>query len=224
MMNLFKRLWQRIARCFVAGILAILPLVITVAIVVWVAEFVKAFLGPDTAMGQFLTSIGGNYLRDLAAPYVAGWIVVLAVVFALGVFVEFGAKTLLSRLADGLFKRIPLLGSIYGTSKQVVEMLDKKDDDALQGMSAVFCSFGKESGTQVLAFLVSPECYQLNGRDYHIVIIPTAPLPFGGAMLFVPTDQVKPADMPVDGLMSIYLSMGISAPQYMTVKQNQDVD
>ncbi len=216
MKNLITRLWKRIARCFVAGILAILPIVITVAIVVWVADFVKAFLGPDTALGGFLARIGGNFLRDSAAPYLAGWIVVLGVVFALGIFVEFGAKTLLSRLADSLFKRIPLIGSIYSTSKQVVEMLDKKDDDALQGMSAVFCFFGNETATGVLAFLVSPERFQLNGRDYHIVVIPTAPLPFGGAMLFVPVEQVKPADMPVDGLMSIYLSMGVSAPQYMT--------
>ena len=89
-------------------------------------------------------------------------------------------------------------------------------------MSAVFCFFGKEAATGVLAFLVSPERFRLNDRDYHIVIIPSAPLPFGGAMLFVPVEQVQPADMPVDGLMSIYLSMGISAPQYMKDKPTQE--
>ena len=213
-MEFVRQFAKRVTRCFVAGVLAILPLIITVAVVVWVADFLKGFLGPNTALGGFLAKVGGNYFRDFHAPYIAGWIVALAAIFAFGVLVEFGAKSLFSRTSDWLLKRIPLVGSIYSTSKQVVEMLDKKEDDAIQGMSAVFCYFG-DSGTAVLAFLVSPEKFRLDDRDYYIVIIPTAPLPFGGAMLFVPVDSTKPANMPVDGLMSIYLSMGLSAPQFM---------
>ena len=48
-----------------------------------------------------------------------------------------------------------------------------------------------------------------------MVIIPTAPVPFGGALLFVPADNIVPADMSVDAMMSIYLSMGISAPEHL---------
>ena len=132
MKDLIYRFWKRIARYFIAGVLTILPLVITVGIVIWVTDFLRAFLGPDTVIGKLLASIGGNYFRDLVAPYIVGWIIVLGVVFALGVLVEFGAKSMISRLGDGFLKRIPLIGSIYSTSKQVVEMLDKKEDDALQ--------------------------------------------------------------------------------------------
>jgi len=56
---------------------------------------------------------------------------------------------------------------------------------------------------------------QVQGRDYQMVIIPTAPVPFGGALLFVPADNIVPAEMSVDAMMSIYLSMGISAPEHM---------
>lgn len=215
MIEILTQFWKRMARYFVAGVLALLPLVITIAIVIWVTDFLKAFVGPDTVVGGLLANLGGNYFRDLIAPYIAGWVVVLGLVFATGVLVELGAKSIFNRIGDSVLKRIPLIGSIYSTSKQVVEMLDKKDDDALQGMSAVFCYFGKDSASAVLAFLVSPDVFEMNGSKYHIVIIPSAPLPFGGAMMFVPVEKVKPADMPVDGLMSIYLSMGISAPQYM---------
>jgi uncharacterized membrane protein len=34
-------------------------------------------------------------------------------------------------------------------------------------------------------------------------------------LLFVPADNVLEANMSVDGLMSIYVSMGVTAPQYM---------
>ena len=36
-----------------------------------------------------------------------------------------------------------------------------------------------------------------------------------GGILFVPAANVQDVDMTVDGLMSIYLSMGITAPQFV---------
>ena len=49
---------QRIMGYFLAGILAVLPVVITVAVVVWVAELMKGYIGPDTLIGS-----GFMYLR-----------------------------------------------------------------------------------------------------------------------------------------------------------------
>ena len=82
-------------------------------------------------------------------------------------------------------------------------------------MSAVFCFFGADRGAGILGLLVSPDRYRLQGRDYQIVILPTAPVPFGGAMMFVPVDSVHSADMSVDGLMSMYVSMGVSASKLL---------
>ena len=70
-------------------------------------------------------------------------------------------------------------------------------------------------GLAFLALLVSPQIYVIDGREYKIVIVPTAPVPFGGGLLFVPTECVRAADMSVEGLMSIYVSMGVTAPQFM---------
>lgn len=218
MSRVFGPIWRRIVRCFLAGVFAVLPVVITVAIVIWVAGFIEQFIGPDTVMGKRLLGLGLS-LSDNAAEataYGVGWFVVLAAVFALGVVIEMGAKKQIQRLVDFLLNRVPVVGSIYGTSKQVVGMLDRKDEANLKGMSAVFCFFGQENGAGVLGLLVSPERYRINGRDFHIVIVPTAPVPFGGGMLFVPVESVHPADMSVDGLMSIYVSMGVTAPRFVT--------
>ena len=112
-------------------------------------------------------------------------------------------------------QRIPIIGSIYGTSKQLVTLFEKKDPEKIQGMKAVFCFFGEKTGAGLLALLVSPEQFCINGRNFHIVIVPTAPVPVGGGLFFVPVEMVQPTDVSVEGLMSIYVSMGVSAPQFL---------
>jgi len=37
----------------------------------------------------------------------------------------------------------------------------------------------------------------------------------GGALLYVPVEWIKPASFGVEGLTSIYVSMGISTHQFM---------
>lgn len=213
--------WKRIAACFLAGVFAVLPLVVTVGIVIWVASFVQQFIGPETVLGRQLRNLGFRVSGDAAntPAYIIGWVVVLLTIFGLGVLLELGAKRFFTRLMEQLIRRIPLVNSVYSTSKQMVDMLDKDGSDAqLKGMSPVLCYFGDEGSPAVLALLASPERYVIGAEEYQIVIIPTAPVPFGGALLLMPARQVKPANMPVDGLMNIYVSMGISAPKFMQVK------
>lgn len=209
------RLWQTLVRYFIAGVLAVLPVVVTVAIVTWVSSYVVKFIGPSTMLGGVLTKIGVSISHDSTSSYLVGWVVVLGVILVLGAFVELGAKSFLHKLFEQLFSRVPLVGSIYRTSKQVVEMLDTSNKEAVRGMSAVYCYFGEIPGPNVLALLVSQQKFQVGASEYYIVMIPTAPVPFGGAMMLAPVDRVVQADLTVDGLMSIYLSMGITAADFM---------
>ena len=215
MMQFSLSLIRRLVGFFVAGVLALLPIVITVAVVIWVVEYLQYLCGPETLVGKQLTTIGLQVGKDSAAPYFVGWFVVIVVVFAVGLVVELGAKKWLGRTVEALFKRIPLIGSIYSTSRQMIEMIGPNENEAMKGMTPVFCSFGNERPSSVLALLVSPERYHVLDREHLIVIIPTAPVPFGGAMMFVPVENVRPAGMSIDGLMSMYLSMGATAAQFV---------
>ncbi len=53
---------------------------------------------------------------------------------------------------------------------------------------------------------------QLGGERYLAVLIPSAPVPFGGALVYVPAAWVEPAEGGIDELMSVYVSMGITPP------------
>jgi uncharacterized membrane protein len=212
-------IWRPVIRCFLAGVFAVLPLVITVGIVIWVASFVEQYLGPGTFVGARLRALGVQVAGQEAdstgiLAYVVGWLVVLLVVFGLGILLELGARRLFQEMLENLVRKIPLIGSVYTTSKQVIDMLDQKRDDAdLAGMRPVLCQFGGNQGAGVLALLASPQCFVVANQEYRIVIIPTAPVPFGGALLLIPTESVKPLDMSVEKLMNVYVSMGVTADQ-----------
>ncbi len=209
---------SRLVRCFLAGVFAVLPLIITIAAVAWVTELLHSYLGPETMVGGLLSRLGVQVAQG-GDPgwltYLFGWVIVLGAVFLLGVFLEFGAKQFVSNIMNWTLEKIPAVGSIYRTSKQVVDLLDRKDSADIKGMSPVYCRFGNDGTTLILALLVSSETFVVEGENYHIVIIPTAPVPFGGGLVFVPTRNVTEANIPVDALMSIYVSMGATAPEFL---------
>jgi uncharacterized membrane protein len=209
---------KRLARSFLAGLLAILPVVVTIAIIAWVAGFIRQFLGPRTLFGDGLTRLGSNLVNNDTVAYFVGGLLALVCVLLLGMVVEAGAKEFIQRMIDAMMKRIPIVGSLYGTSKQLVTLFEKKDPEKMQGMKAVFCFFGDKTGAGLLALLVSPDKFTINGREFYIVIVPTAPVPVGGGLIFVPVEMVQPTDVSVEGLMSIYVSMGVSAPQILQGK------
>ncbi len=60
MSRYFSHIWRRVVACFLAGLFAILPLVITIGIVMWVASFVERFIGPDTFFGSRLRNLGSE--------------------------------------------------------------------------------------------------------------------------------------------------------------------
>lgn len=65
----------------------------------------------------------------------------------------------------------------------------------------------------MLALLPSSQPVQIGDVKYLGVLLPSAPVPVGGALLYVPEDWVKPAEGGVDNLMSVYVSMGVTPPK-----------
>ncbi len=209
------RLCRTLLRFFIAGALAVLPLVITVAAVIWVTGFLGALLGPGTPLGRGLEKLGLRFASDSTTAYAMGWALVLAAIFLLGVLVELGAKRLIQGGIDSLAERVPLLGGLYATARQFVDMMADSKGADLKGMSVVFCLFGQETGAAFLGLLPTAERFRIGGVDYHAVIIPSAPVPMGGSLIFVPVGSVRPAGISVEAFMSIYVSMGASGPQFL---------
>ncbi len=213
-----KRSIQHVLRTFLTGVLALLPLAATLFILGWTLRFLAGWLGPDSAFGRFLTFIGLSVTHSEAVGYLLGAFLLMACVYVFGVVVEAGFQRGAARLMNAILKRIPVVRTIYDVIQKLVQLFAKKDDDGLKSMAPVWIYFGGKGGDQgtvVLGLLSTPQAVTLGGLSYMGVLVPTAPVPVGGGLLYVPPDWVEPADIGMEAVTSIYVSMGVTSGQYL---------
>lgn len=204
---------KSIVTTWLAGLLALLPLTITLALVTWIVSLLNQFAGPSTTVGQLFVAIGYPFVESPKLAYLLGTLILIVAIYPLGLAVQLGLKGPLSKLFKLTVERIPLLGKLYSLTDRFVGLLDKREDADIAAMSPVWCFFGGD-GVAVLALLPNPEPTVINGRRYVAVLVPTAPIPVGGGLLYMPVEWVKPAQMGMDTFTSIYVSMGITPPPY----------
>jgi uncharacterized membrane protein len=206
---------SRAARTFVAGSIAALPLAATLLIVGWTARLVLTWLGPESSLGRLLGAVGLRVGGSELAGYAIGLVLVVAAIFALGVLVEAGMQRGLAALVDAFVQRIPVVRNVYDTIERFTTLLSRREGDGMRSMSPVWCQFGGPGGASVLGLLSSVEPVVIRGERFRAVLIPTAPVPIGGALVYVPEAWVTPAPIGMEGLTSIYVSMGVTSPDYL---------
>lgn len=186
---------------------------VTVIVTAWVASLVASYAGPGSFLGDLITSLGLNIYGSSTIAYFIGLGIILAVIFLLGLLVESGLRTWISNSFDWLMMRIPLVSNVYDLSKRFVAIMDRGgDEDSLKSMSPVWCFFGGEGSAAVLALMPSREPVVIGEHNYVAVLVPSAPVPIGGALIYVPSTWIKPAEGGVERLMNVYVSMGVTPP------------
>ncbi len=231
---------KQILRTLLTGALTVLPLAATLALFGWLIQILAAWLGPESLFGSLLVAIGLSVTTSRTVGYLLGLLVLLAAIYVIGVVVEAKLQRGVRRIVDALVRRIPLVRTVYDLATRMVELMSKRSPDGMKSMQPVWLYFGGQpaqaapdavvtapeaatAGTPspkaaVLALLCTPEPVILDGHRYMGVLIPSAPVPVGGGLLYVPADWVVPADVGMEGLTSIYVSMGLTTAQYVKTK------
>jgi uncharacterized membrane protein len=202
-------------RTFLTGVLAALPVVATLAIVAWVGTLLWNWIGPSSGIGGLLVAIGFGVTGSIVLGYAFGVTVIVAGIFALGLLVEARLEKGLAAVVNGFMQRIPVVRSLYDMIRRIVELMSKRDADGLKSMSPVWCHFGGRGGAAVIALLSTPEPVLVGGRACLCVMVPTATVPIGGVLIYVPVEWVEPADIGVEGVTSLYVSMGVTSAQVL---------
>ncbi|MBX2806084.1 MAG: DUF502 domain-containing protein [Hyphomicrobiales bacterium] len=222
-MNILIRLWRNsITTTFLAGLVLLLPVVLTVLIVAWFIDMLRAALGPGTFLGDLLTTGGTTILGEgyETLSFFLGALIALVGIWFLGLIARSAAKKSMERSIDRIFTKLPIIRTIYNPVSRVVRLATDKTTGDFSAMSVVSCRFGGgENGVDVLALLANQETFYIGDEPRKMIYLPTAPVPMTGGLVLVPEHCVVPVpELKVDDLLRIYFSLGALAPDTLPKK------
>jgi len=219
------------SRLFLRGLALVLPLILTLALLIWVWQFLsqKVFTHVDrsvlwtieqfvgwTSDGESADNLGRRIEELVPEPVRLGISVVVSVLLVL--LVGWWFSGFLGRRAMALFERglarLPLVSAIYPHIKQVVDFFLGGDERGIPFDRVVAIPYPRQ-GLYSLGFLTGGSLGKLNrvvGEELVSVFIPSSPMPMTGYTLFVPAADLVMIDMTVDEALRTVVSGGVLIP------------
>src|SRR5690606_18935028 len=189
---------QWLRRRFVTGFFVIVPLIISVAALVWVFGIVDGITSP------FFARVLGRQVPGLGMV-VTGVLVLLVGVVATNVF----GRRLLQRL-ERLLLQVPVFRTIYAPVRQLVAAFSPDNETGFKQVVIVECpGRGLVLGFLTREFSVAGP----DGRDQAMaaVYVPTNHLYLGDVLIF-PRESLRFPDLTVQDGIGIFLTGGASLP------------
>lgn len=189
----------------IAGLLVIVPLVITLGVLNWIIG----------TLDQTLAILPEAWQPDrLLGVHIPGFGVILTLLILLlvgGITSNFIGRKLVG-WGDALVRRIPVVRSIYSSVKQVSDTVFSDSGNAFR--TAVLVQWPRE-GVWTVAFVTGQpngEVAALLRDEYVSVFVPTTPNPTGGYFVLVRKSECIELEMSVDAALKYIVSMGVVAP------------
>ena len=149
-----------------------------------------------------------NYL-PYSIPGIEIIISILFITFVGGLSLSFFGKKIL-KLIDDLFKRIPLLRTIYTAISQMTETFSNKDSDK---KSVVLIEYPRK-GVWAVGFATKENTGEMAVKTKQKLInvfVPTTPNPTSGFLLMFPIDEVIYLNMTFEEASKFIVSAGTSS-------------
>lgn len=211
----------------IAGLVTVVPIWVTYVIVRWIfdmmrgateplADYVaKTILEADTAI---LPATVKDY-KDWIVPLVAV-LLTLFLLYLLGLLTAnvFGRRLIL--FIERIFSRLPLVKTIYTSTKQIVMTLGGAQSMHFQRV--VLVEF-PHPGMKCIAFLTSVMEDADTGRKMANVFISTTPNPTTGYMQIVPLERVSETTWTMEEAVKLLISGGIVSPSTVHFDKIQPV-
>ena len=149
-----------------------------------------------------------NYL-PYAIPGIEIIISILFITFVGGLSLSFFGKKIL-KVIDDLFKRIPLLRTIYSAISQMTETFSNKDSEK---KSVVLIEYPRK-GVWAVGFATKENTGEMADKTKKKLInvfVPTTPNPTSGFLLMFPIDEVIYLNMTFEEASKFIVSAGTSS-------------
>jgi uncharacterized membrane protein len=200
-----NRVWQRVKKCLLTGLLVWVPLGITL----WVLDLTIGTLD------QSLLLLPEHWHPDrLLGVHIPGLGVILTAIIVLGTGLltrnVFGQRLL--RYWDGLLHRIPVVNAIYKSVKQVSDTLLSSNGQAFRKVLLVRYPHPEAWSLAFQTSVASGEVASHMEGEYVGVFIPTTPSPVNGFYFYVRRADTIELNINVDVALKSIISMGVVAP------------
>ena len=192
---------SKLRNAFIAGIVVLVPIGFTLYLTLFLIK-ISSKLIPN--------EINPNNYLPFSIP---GLEILLSVIFITivgGISLSFFGKKILSLIND-LFKRIPILRTIYSAIGQMTESFTNKSDNK---KSVVLIEYPKK-GSWAVGFATKEnkgEISKKTDKELINVFVPTTPNPTSGFLLMFPKDEVIYLDMTFEEASKFIVSAGTSDP------------
>ena len=202
----------RLRAYFLAGILVTAPLAITIALATWLIEFVDSRIVPLIPLRYNPDFYLKEYLGyEIGIPGL-GLIVLIVFITLVGAMTAGFLGRFLIRFSENMLNRMPVIRSVHGASKQILETVLKHQSNAFR--QAVLVEYPRR-GIWAIAFITGRtegEVQNLIADDLINIFLPTTPNPTSGFLLFVPKEDMILLDMSVEEAIKMVISGGIVTP------------
>ncbi len=190
----------RIARTFLSGLAVVLPIVITIAVLLWLV----------TAAEQMLGMVMRWVLPDgTTVPHGIGFVAAITLIFAIGVLMEAYYFRRLMGWLEELLNRIPLVKTVYGAVRDLMSLFSKSGSRKFS--KVVLLKFpGTEAS--LIGFVTIEDFAGLPvspGAGQVAVYLPMS-YQIGGYTVFVPREWLTPLDMSLEDAMRFVVTAGMS--------------
>ncbi len=108
---------QKIKQIFIAGILALLPIVVTVYLLYFLYNIVVSKASP------IVKKIAYKYNYDFSEYIfqIGTFMLIILIIFIIGIFTRMYLGKLFIKMLDNIMTHIPIARSIYNATKQVID-------------------------------------------------------------------------------------------------------
>jgi len=191
-------------RAFIAGLVTMIPIAITILSL--------------QLIFRFLDGITGKYIRGLLPFYIPGLGIIstLLIIFLMGFFINNVVGKRIMEWVEKKLYRLPILGSIYNVSKQVVTLFQAKENDRFK--MVIYLEYPRR-GIWTLGF-VTAKTMSKDGVPLYNVFVPTTPNPTSGYMVFLARTDAVITDYSIEEGLKLLISGGMLTPPLLSFTVN----
>lgn len=205
---------------FITGLVILLPLAVTVAIVIFIVNFLtKPFVGVVVNFLKEFDILNKNFLfltADQIVLYGSKFLVLVCLFLCtllLGMIARWFFFKALLNLSDKILHRIPVINKVYKTTQEIIKTIFVTDKTAFK--QVVMVPFPKE-GTYIMGLISrdSPEiCSEKAGSPLISVLVPTTPNPTTGFLLMYKKEDIIHLDLKPEAAIKYIVSCGVITPE-----------